>query len=417
MIKIPFARALLIAFPLLLSQGEGFTQELKSSQWTQWRGPNRDAWVEGSTLPKDLSEDSLKTTWSVELGPSYSGPIVSDDRVFVTETVNKKVEQVSSLDRTTGEIIWQTEWEGSLSVPFFANSNGSWIRATPALDGSRLYVAGIRDLLVCLDASSGDVLWKFDFVKELEASLPSFGSVSSPLVIGEHVYVQAGGGFCKIDKKSGKLIWRVLDDGGGMFGSAFSSPYFTELEGVPQILVQTRTALNGVNPEDGKVLWEQEVPAFRGMNILTPTVVGNSIFTSSYGGRSYLFTVKKQAEDWSVEETWTNKAQGYMSSPLIIDKHVYFHLKNQRFTCINLKTGEETFTTTPFGKYWSSITDGKKILALDEEGELLLINANPEKFDLVDQRTISENAWAHIAVSRKNLFVRNLDKLTMYQWD
>ena len=34
----------------------------------------------------------------------------------------------------------------------------------------------------------------------------------------------------------------------------------------------TFVALAGVDPESGDVLWSQEVPAYRGMNILTPTV-------------------------------------------------------------------------------------------------------------------------------------------------
>ncbi len=159
-------------------------------------------------------------------------------------------------------------------------------------------------------------------MKELKAKIPSFGCASSPLLIGNHVYLQAGGGFCKVDKFTGRIIWRTLDDGGGMSGSAFSSPYFTQLNGEPQFVVQTRTALAGVDPEDGKVLWSKEVPAFRGMNIVTPTVHKNAVFTSSYGGRSFLFASAKNKSDWSIKETWTNKAQGYMSSPLIIKDHV-----------------------------------------------------------------------------------------------
>jgi hypothetical protein len=58
--------------------------------------------------------------------------------------------------------------------------------------------------------------------------------------------VQAGGGFVRLDKATGKVIWRVMADGGGMNGSAFSSPFFTTLGGVPQILVQGREELAGM---------------------------------------------------------------------------------------------------------------------------------------------------------------------------
>ncbi len=131
--------------------------------------------------------------WRAELGPSYSGPIVSGDRVFTTETKDKKLEVVTAFDRITGRQIWRVQWEGAMTVPFFAKSNGDWIRSTPALDGDRLYVAGMRDVLVCLDAGNGNEVWRKDLAKELGTPLPDFGFVCSPLVDGEAVYVQAGG--------------------------------------------------------------------------------------------------------------------------------------------------------------------------------------------------------------------------------
>lgn len=386
-----------------------------ANTWPQWRGPNRDGTLVGTKLPDSLKR--LKQLWKVELGPSYSGPIVASDRVLVTETKDQKVEIVRALDRQTGKELWSQQWDGKISVPFFAKSNGDWIRATPALDGERLYVAGIRDVLVCLDAQSGDEVWRLDCVKECKSAVPSFGFVCSPLVVGDHVYVQAGGGFCKIDKQAGKIVWRVLDDGGGMNGSAFASPYYAKLRGEPQLLVQTRTTLAGVHPDDGKILWSQEVPAFRGMNILTPTVYSDAIFTSSYGGKSFLFSPNKRGRAWTVNQTWTNKSQGYMSSPLIIGDNLYLHLKNQRFTCIDLRTGESRWTTTPFGKYWSTVTDGEKILALDQNGGLLLIRANPERFDLIDRLQVADDSWAHVAVAGNDIIVRALNEVVAFQFD
>jgi len=409
----PLCFVLMMGFVSFLSWGA----EPADQTWSQWRGPSRDGVIHGSTLPESLSEKSLKKIWQVKLGPSYSGPIVNADRIFVTETQDKKNEVVRALDRKTGQELWRQDWQGAMTVPFFAKANGDWIRATPAFDGERIYVGGIRDVLVCLDANSGEELWRLDFVQKLGTKVPSFGFASSPMLVGDYVYAQAGGGLCKVDKMTGEIKWRTLDDGGGMFGSAFSSPYYAEIEGVPQLIVQTRTKLAGVNPEDGKVLWERKIPAFRGMNILTPTVSNNSIFTSSYGGGSFLFNAKKNESGWNLDETWTSKTQAYMSSPVIINGYAYLHLRNQRFTCIDLETGKSRWTTTPYGKYWSTVTDGSKILALDQKGELLLINANPEKFELIDSRKVAEDSWAHIAVSGNEIFVRALNDLAVYRWE
>ena len=394
------------------------------TSWPQWRGPSRDGQVPMlPAWPDQVDEKTLVQKWRVELGPSYSGPIVAADRVFVTETRGKKTEVVQALSRTDGKVLWSAEWPGAMSVPFFAWENGEWIRATPAFDGESLFVAGMRDVLVCLDAASGKERWRVDFIERFKSPLPTFGFVSSPLVDGENVYVQAGASFAKLDKRNGETVWRSLQDGGGMNGSAFSSPFKATIAGQTQFLVQTRERLAGVDEETGKELWSQKIEAFRGMNILTPVVVGDAIFTSSYGGKSWLFDVTRSGDvtatdkKLSVTERWQNKMQSYMSTPVVIDGHVYTHLKNQRFACIELATGKERWTTPPFGKYWSLVVQGRKILALDERGDLLLINANPEKFELLGQRHVSDSpSWAHLAVCDDEVFVRDLKGLTVHRW-
>ncbi|MEZ5941834.1 MAG: PQQ-binding-like beta-propeller repeat protein [Planctomycetaceae bacterium] len=386
-------------------------------QWNQWRGPNRDGIVSGNDWPSTLSGETLKQRWRVELPPSYSGPVVSQDKVFVTGTEKEDVEVVFALSRSTGEQIWRVEWPGAMKVPFFAAANGSWIRATPAFDGETLYVAGMRDVLVALDAESGKEKWRVDFVESLKTPLPAFGFASSPLVDENFVYVQAGGAFIKLDKRTGKIIWRVLDDGGGMFGSAFSSPTTATICGKQQLLVQTREKLAGVDPATGAVLWEQVVPSYRGMNILTPVAYGDAIFTSSYQNNAWLYNVSQSTDGFQVTQGWENNAKGYMSTPVLIEGHVYLHLQNQRFTCINLETGERTWTSTPFGKYSSLVAQGDKILALDQEGELLLIKATPKEFELIDRRKVSEDeTWAHVAISGQDIFVRELKALTAFEW-
>ena len=385
--------------------------------WSQWRGPNRDGTIQAPAWPSKIDEATLIPKWQVELQPSYSGPIVTADRIYTTETRDREQEFVSAYDRATGEKSWEVGWPGEMSVPFFAKENGSWIRATPAYDGESLYVAGIRDVLVCLDAKTGSVNWRVDFMEVLKSDLPAFGMVCSPLVVGDFVYIQAGSCFVKLNKKTGDIIWKSLKDEGGMMGSAFSSPMQATIGGVPQLLVQTRTRLVGVDPETGNELWGQEIEAFRGMNILTPVVFNEQIFTSAYGGQSLMFQLTKDGASWAAKEAWRTKQQGYMSTPVVIDGHAYMHLKNQRFACIDLKTGEERWTTKPYGKYWSLVANGNKILALDETGKLRLIEANPKEFTQLDEREVaSESAWAHLAVCDSDVCIRSLRKLTVMQW-
>jgi outer membrane protein assembly factor BamB len=385
--------------------------------WPQWRGPQRDGQCRGPQWPDKLSGEALQQLWRIPLGKSYSGPIVAEDRVFTTETRDREFEVVRAVDRKTGEKLWEAQWEGSLSVPFFAASNGSWIRSTPAYDGQSLYVAGMRDVLVCLDAQTGKQRWRVDFVKQFQTALPAFGFVCSPLVVGDHVYVQAAASFVKLEKETGKVVWRTAKDDGGMYGSAFSSPIIAQLAGKTQLVVQTRQELKGIDEATGDELWSRPVKAFRGMNILTPTPHGSAIFTSAHSGTAQLLNIAHGDEGFAVEQSWSIPAQGYMSSPVIIAGHAYLHLRNQRFACIDLATGKEKWRTRPYGKYWSLVAQGSRILALDERGDLLLIRANPKEFELLDSRHISDDpTWAHLAISGDELFVRELNALVAYRW-
>ena len=105
-----------------------------------------------------------------------------------------------------------------------------------------------------------------------------------------------------------------------------------------------------------------------------------------------------------------------MTSPVIVDGHAYIHLKNQRFACFDLKNGKETWRSKPFGKYSSLISNGKQILALEQRGDLMLIDANSDSFEVIDTRKVADDTWAHLAVRGDQVFVRDLNGITAYTW-
>ena len=392
---------------------------MAAESWDQWRGPHRDGRISGAKWPGGLDEARLKKRWQLPLGPSYSGPVMNAERVFITETVDKKREQVTALRRSDGSVVWKRDWEGAMSVPFFARSNGDWIRATPALDGDTLYVAGMRDVLVALNSTDGSERWRLDFVKRFGADLPTFGFVSSPLIDGDSVYVQAGGGVARLRKADGQVVWHGARDGGGMMGSAFGSPVILTLAGKRQLVVQARTRLFGVALEDGAELWSLPVESFRGMNILTPTFAGKDrLFTAAYGGKTLGIDIRSENGGFRAVPAWEFKAQGYMTSPIIHEGHAYLQLRSQRALCIELATGAEKWTTTEsFGKYWSMVAQADRVLALDERGELILFKATPEKFDVLSRRKVAESdAWAHLAVDGSELYIRELKALSVWDW-
>jgi outer membrane protein assembly factor BamB len=386
--------------------------------WPQWRGPTRDGQCPGPRWPGSLQPAHLARQWRVgDLGPSYAGPIVTGDRVFSFETRDEREEIVRAFDRATGQELWKAAWTGSMKVPFFAARNGSWVRSTPAFDGERLYAGGMQDVLVCLDARTGEVAWRVDFKETVGTPEPAFGLVCSPLVTDEHVFVQAGGSLAKLDKRTGEIVWRALEDGGGM-NSVFSSPVILELADRPQLVAQTRTELCGVDPEGGAVLWRQPVKAFRGMNILTPMPHGSAILTAPYGGRAQLLDVRPGDDGLEVTRRWHNRLQGYMTSPVIVDGHAYLFTRSNRFACIDLATGEPSWISGPTGdSYWSLVARDDRILALADTGTLRLIRATPEAYEVLDEVSVAdEPTWAHLAVAGDELFIREQHGLAAFTW-
>jgi outer membrane protein assembly factor BamB len=402
--------------------GYAQAQPQDTQPWDQWRGPSRNGAIAGPAWPESLQGDHLAVKWRVGLGPGYSGAVVVADRVFVTETVDDKVEAARAVDRATGKEIWKTSWKkkgANVSLP--ARRHGNWVKSTPAFDGERLYAAGMEEVLVCLSGADGAVLWSIDFPKEYGTPVPGFGCVSSPLVVGDHVYMQAASSFVKVDKRTGQVLWRVLvadkfrvltDDG------AESSPVFAVIQKQPQLVVQARPSLHGVDPESGKVLWSQPTDALMDNNILTPIVLGDHIFTSSQHGGVSLYYIRRHEFGLTPQTRWhQSKPSGYMSSPVVVGDHGYLHLGNNRLACIELRAGTAVYTTKPFGDYWSMVVQGDKVLALDASGELMLFRANPAKFDLIDRRKISEqDTWGHVAVFGEQIFVREKHGLLALEW-
>lgn len=390
--------------------------------WPQWRGPNRDGGVRGESWPDSLQAPRLTRRWRVKLPPSYSGPVVVDDAVFVTFTRDKKYEGVRALDRQSGKKLWETEWEGAMEVAKLGTSMGSWIRATPAYDGDRLFVSGMPDLLVCLDATTGAVRWRADFHARYGTPLPELGFVCSPLVVGDGVYVQTADSFVKVDKKTGKSLWRCLErhekGSQDMGQGSYSSPDFAVIHGRPQLLVADIDAIAGVDPSSGNVLWKRVLDSYDQGCILAPTVYGNGIFTSTRASRTGHYPLTYRDEQFSVTDGWKNKLTVYMSSPVVIGDFAYTHLKNGRFACTDLRDGKiKWISNRTFGKYCSMVWRKDRILALTDDGQLLLMQADPERFVLVDSRAIStEETWGHLAIAENHVYIRERHAIVVFRW-
>lgn len=381
--------------------------------WRGWRGPERDGHAPGSEWPEGFGR--LARSWRVPLEKSFTGPIVGADRVFDIASADNGQVILRALSRADGSELWRQTWNAPGSVPFFAQRSGDWVRSTPAYDGQTLYVGDMHEVLRAIDGATGAEIWRVDFPARYGTDIPPFGFASSPMIEGAFLYVQAANGLVKLRRDTGESLWHSSPSGESMMNAgAFSSPVMAKIGGVRQLVTFTRTALVGIDPANGAILWERSVPNFRGMNIVTPVVWKDAVLVSQYQNGTYLYPAGAGA---ATAPAWHGKASGYMSTPIVIDEHAYVHLGNGRFTCIDLTTGEEKWRTQSFGDYWSLVYRGDKILALDSDGVLRMIRANPERFELIDEIEVAaQPTWGHIGVTNDEVYIRELEGMTVMRW-
>ena len=189
---------------------------LGAEDWPQWRGRGRDAvWNEAGLLDR-FPDAGLHVTWRVPIHAGYSGPAVAGARVFVTDSRrtsgSRVVERVLAIDEQTGQILWSREWDANYSGLEMTFALGP--RATPTVDGDRVYVLGAMGNMLALDVRDGRVVWQKSFVDDFAATIPSWGATAAPLVDGDRLIALVGGEpdakVVAFNKHTGAVVWRAL---------------------------------------------------------------------------------------------------------------------------------------------------------------------------------------------------------------
>lgn len=134
--------------------------------------------------------------------PGFSSLAIADGLVFTIfargEECSKKIETCVALDADTGNVLRAAPLGvsdyghdgGNTGTP--GNQGSDDPRSTPASDGERVFVYDSHMLLGCFDAASGNVIWKHDIVEEFSGREIKWLNASSPLLVGNVVYVGGG---------------------------------------------------------------------------------------------------------------------------------------------------------------------------------------------------------------------------------
>src|SRR2546422_525183 len=105
-------------------------------------------------------------------------------KVFTMFGRDDDKERVVCLDVNTGKEVWTHDRQLTASP---AGGYGG-PRATPTLQGDRLWTVSSDGVLLCLRQSDGKPLWHCDLRARLGARMPQWGFACSPLVKGDLVY-------------------------------------------------------------------------------------------------------------------------------------------------------------------------------------------------------------------------------------
>ena len=167
---------------------------IAADDWPQWGGPQRDlVWREAGivdTLPAaDSSTGMLPRVWTAKIGSGYAGPAVANGRVFVADRIaDQNLERVLCFDAETGDEIWTHPYEARYTISYPLGP-----RATPTVDGDRVYSLGAMGHLFCLDAATGNVIWQKHLPTDFGTKIPVWGMAGAPLVDGDQLIILAGG--------------------------------------------------------------------------------------------------------------------------------------------------------------------------------------------------------------------------------
>jgi outer membrane protein assembly factor BamB len=315
-------------------------------------------------------------------------------------------EVVVCLDATTGQDLWRFRYP----CPY-ENWQGSGPRATPTVDGDRVYTVGATNVLHCLKLDSGAKLWRHDLLEEFRAPNAEYGTAHSPLVEGDLVYTSPGGpegnSLAAFDKHTGKLAWKSLDDPPG-----YSSPIAVTAAGVRQIVFFTGTRLVGVNPLSGEEYWGFPWPTHAHSNIATPIAAGDYLFIStSYGQGCALLKVSAHGEQLQARQVYAHKRmRNHFSSCVLYREHLY-GFSEGLLTCMDFRTGEVRWAARGYEKGSLLVADGQ-LSVLGENGKLSVAPATPEGFRTgATVRLVEGKCWTVPVLAHGRLYVRTEGEL------
>ncbi len=386
-----------------------------SSEWNQFRGPNRDNLSTERGLLASWPDQGPPQAWTARgIGEGYSAISISNGRVYTMGNIGQE-EKVVCLDLETGREVWS-----STNGSAYREGQGNGPRGTPSIVDGRVYSLGANGDLSCLDAASGQQHWRKNILREFGGSNITWGISESVLVDGDKVICTPGGRqatMVALNRMTGNVIWTAAVPTSPKAG--YASPIAIEVGGVRQYVNYTHGGVVGIRASDGRVMWGHRESSNGTANCSTPVFYDGSIFTASgYDTGGALFRLQsRNGQTVSQVAYSTREMKNHHGGMVAINGYVYGSSDPGILKCIELRSNRVVWQNRSVGKGAVSYADGH-LYVRSEQGPVALVEATPDGYEekgRFDQPQRSGRpSWSHPVIANGKLFLRDMDNLLAY---
>jgi len=396
-----------------LGAGTAFSAR-QGPDWPQFHGPNRNNISDETRLLKAWPEGGPKLLWTAQgLGHGFSSLAVAGGKIYTAGNI--KEDTILTALGLDGKKLWQVK-NGPAWTRDYPGT-----RATPTLDGDRLYHQSPLGNIVCLQAQTGAPLWQLNVLEKFGSEPPRWGLAESLLIDGDHLICCPGGPqtcMVALDERTGAVIWEAPSTGEA---AGYASAILAECDGMRIVIALTAKALIGVNADTGALLWHAEHESYADENILMPIYHEGHVFVSTLKTGSVKWKINVRGGKASLEEQWrTDELDNHHGGVLLLDGYLYgtsTFRNRDHWVCLDWEKGAIQFVDKAVGKSSLTYADGL-LYTLSIDRLMGLVHPTPTGLEVISSFMIPEGgegkSWAHPVVCGGRLYVRHGQFLYAY---
>lgn len=412
---------------ILISIIPFFYQCKNTSEYSQWRGPERTGIYSENGLLKEWPENGPELIWSVEKIPTgYSSVSVVNNLVYSTG-IRDSIDLLFAVDMH-GDIKWEVPIGKCWTYSFPPS------RCTPTVENDKIYATSGSGNIICLNSITGDLIWKVEASKKYGGTFGDWGISESPLIVDNKLIFCPGGNrttVIALNKNTGETIW---ESESLMDTAAYSSPIVVNINNTQVILCVMSRNFIGVNAANGEILFHNDYASIYNKQALKVwpgapfTNTNNPIYkdyqvyiTSGYNHVGVMFELAKDLS--KAEIKWIDSTLDvHHGGAVLVDGYIYgsnwINNRNGNWCCIDWETGKTIYETEWKTKGSIIYADGMLYCYEEKDGNVALVKANPEKFDLVSSFKIPLGQgpnWSHPVIKDGIMYIRHIDALMAYK--